>query len=39
MTNNDNGESVFKELLAYAIGDAYTPWAWEDYLPYDRSKD
>ena len=24
MTNNDNGESIFKELLAYAIGDIYT---------------
>lgn len=26
MTNNDNGESIFKEILAYAIGDIYTPW-------------
>ena len=35
MTNNDNGESIFKELLAYAIGDTFTPWRWENYIPYD----
>lgn len=34
MTNNDNGESIFKELLAYTIGDKYTPWQWENYVPY-----
>ena len=34
MTNNDNGESIFKELLAYAIGDIYTPLQWENYIPY-----
>lgn len=36
MTNNDNGESIFKELLAYAIGDIYTPWRWENYIPYNE---
>ena len=36
MTNNDNGESIFKELLAYAIGDIFTPWRWENYLPYNE---
>jgi serine-type D-Ala-D-Ala carboxypeptidase/endopeptidase len=36
MTNNDNGESIFKELLAYAIGDTFTPWRWENYIPYDQ---
>ncbi len=34
MTNNDNGEKIFKELLAYSIGDVYTPWFWEDYMPF-----
>ena len=29
MTNNDNGESIFKELLEYVIGDIYTHWQWE----------
>ena len=37
MTNNDNGESIFKELLAYAIGDTFTPWRWENYIPYNNS--
>jgi D-alanyl-D-alanine-carboxypeptidase/D-alanyl-D-alanine-endopeptidase len=36
MTNNDNGESIFKDLLAYAIGDTFTPWRWENYIPYDQ---
>ena len=35
MTNNDNGESIFKELLAYTIGDTFTPWKWENYIPYN----
>lgn len=38
MTNNDNGESIFKELLAFAIGDTFTPWKWENYIPYDQKK-
>lgn len=38
MTNNDNGESIFKELLAYGIGDTFTPWQWENYIPYDQKK-
>ncbi len=36
MTNNDNGESLFKELLATAIGDIFTPWQWENYISYDQ---
>lgn len=35
MTNSDNGESIFKELLKTLIGDTFTPWRWERYLPYD----
>lgn len=35
MTNSDQGDSIFKELLATAIGDIYTPWYWENYIPYD----
>ncbi len=31
MTNNDKGESIFKELLAYSIGDVYTPCNWEGW--------
>jgi serine-type D-Ala-D-Ala carboxypeptidase/endopeptidase len=29
MSNSDNAESIFKELLATAIGDVYTPWEWK----------
>jgi serine-type D-Ala-D-Ala carboxypeptidase/endopeptidase len=36
LTNSSNGESMFKELLAYCIGDIYTPWRWENYIPYDQ---
>ena len=35
MTNNDNGESIFKDFLAYSIGDTFTPWRWENYIPYN----
>ena len=35
MTNNDNGESIFKEFLKYSIGDIFTPWRWENYIPYN----
>ena len=36
MTNSDNGESIFKELLEFAIMDKYTPWKWQRYIPYYR---
>jgi serine-type D-Ala-D-Ala carboxypeptidase/endopeptidase len=38
MTNSDNGESIFKELLEYSIGDTYTPWYWQNYIPYNYKK-
>lgn len=38
MTNSDNGESIFKELLEKIIGDTFTPWKWERYIPYDSEK-
>jgi D-alanyl-D-alanine-carboxypeptidase/D-alanyl-D-alanine-endopeptidase len=34
MTNSDNGESMFKELLELTIADKYTPWKWQNYIPY-----
>lgn len=34
MTNSDNGESIFKELLELCIADQYTPWKWQNYIPY-----
>jgi len=36
MTNSDNGESIFKSLLQTAIGDTFTPWRWENYIPYNE---
>lgn len=35
MTNSDNGESIFKYVLEKGIGDVYTPWEWERYIPFD----
>ncbi len=35
MTISDNGESIFKELLEVTIKDVYTPWKWQNYIPYD----
>ena len=37
MSNSDNAESVFKELLKLAIADRYTPWKWQNYIPYQVS--
>jgi serine-type D-Ala-D-Ala carboxypeptidase/endopeptidase len=34
LTNSANGESIFKELLELSIADTYTPWEWQDYIPY-----
>jgi len=40
MTNSANGESIFKELLELTIADTYTPWEWENYVPFaERSND
>jgi serine-type D-Ala-D-Ala carboxypeptidase/endopeptidase len=38
MSNSDNAESIFKELLETAIGDNFTPWYWENYIPYNQIK-
>lgn len=34
LSNSDNAESIFKELLEIAVADIYTPWKWENYIPY-----
>jgi len=36
LSNSDNAESIFKELLEVSIGDVYTPWKWENYIPYNN---
>ena len=38
MSNSDNAESIFKPLLAYSIGDTFTPWYWENYIPIGDQK-
>lgn len=35
MSNSDNAESIFKELLEITIGDTFTPWYWQNYFPYN----
>ncbi|WP_299768267.1 serine hydrolase [uncultured Dokdonia sp.] len=35
MTNSDNGESIYKELLEIALADVYTPSEWSNYIPYN----
>lgn len=36
MSNSSNGDSIYKELLKYLIGDTFTPWQWEGYIPYTK---
>ena len=31
LTNSDNGENIFMELLDFAIRDSFTPWKWQRY--------
>lgn len=38
MSNSDNAESIFKELLEISIGDTFTPWYWNNYIPYNWKK-
>jgi CubicO group peptidase (beta-lactamase class C family) len=35
MSNSDNAESIFKELIDYTTGNNATPWYWEGYIPYN----
>ena len=39
MSNSANGESVFKDLLEATLADTYTPWEWQQYIPYDQEPD
>jgi CubicO group peptidase (beta-lactamase class C family) len=36
LTNSDNGEGIFRDLLKESIGDVYTPWYWENYIPWNQ---
>ncbi|GGY82823.1 hypothetical protein GCM10011613_29580 [Cellvibrio zantedeschiae] len=37
MANSSNGDKIFKEILEKVVGDTYTPWQWEGYIPYEKS--
>lgn len=39
LSNSANGESIFKDLLEVSIADTYTPWEWQNYIPYDQEAD
>jgi CubicO group peptidase (beta-lactamase class C family) len=34
MSNSDNAEGIFKELIEFTMGNSYTPWYWENYIPF-----
>lgn len=38
MTNSENGESIYKELLEIALKDIYTPLEWKNHIPYDQEE-
>lgn len=39
LSNSDNAEGIFKELLDITIGDTFTPWKWERYIPYNYERE
>ncbi len=36
MSNSDQAEGIFKELIEYLTGNKNTPWYWEGYMPYEH---
>lgn len=36
MTTSDNSDSIFKEILEVSIKDTFTPYEWENYIPYNK---
>lgn len=39
LSNSANGESIFKDLLEVTIADTWTPWEWQNYIPWDQEPD
>lgn len=37
MANSSNADKIYKELLEKIVGDKYTPWQWEGYIPYEKT--
>jgi CubicO group peptidase (beta-lactamase class C family) len=38
MTNGENGESIYKELLETLLKNTYTPIEWEQFTPYNSAQ-
>lgn len=38
LTNSENGETLYQELLETIVGETYIPWKWQDYIPYNHKK-
>lgn len=38
MSNSYNTDGIMKYLLETGIADKYTPWQWDQYIPYDQKK-
>ncbi|WP_027379623.1 serine hydrolase domain-containing protein [Chryseobacterium daeguense] len=36
MSNSEHAEGIFKYLLEFGIADTFTPWKWDQYIPYDQ---
>lgn len=36
MSNSDNAAGIYRELLEITMANTYTPWEWENYIPYDQ---
>jgi CubicO group peptidase (beta-lactamase class C family) len=36
LTNSSNGHGLFKDLLEAVLAERFTPWNWEDYIPFSR---
>lgn len=37
MTNSSNSRAIFKALLAELSGNVWTPWQWNNWIPYDAA--
>lgn len=38
MTNSENGEHLYQELLETIVGETGIPWKWQNYVPYNAKK-
>ena len=37
MSNSDNAESIFHQLLTVTLADTYTPLEWHGYVPHNAN--